>query len=91
MNGKHLGVKKMDKQYNISNIEFNRELIILSVDGKTYQIPIVQASKRLAEATDTERKMYRISPSGYGIHWYAIDEDLTTQGLIKLAEIAKTA
>ncbi|MCL1466597.1 DUF2442 domain-containing protein [Argonema galeatum] len=81
----------MDKQYNISNIDFNRELIILSVDGKTYQIPIVQASKRLAEATDIERKMYRISPSGYGIHWYAIDEDLTTQGLIKLAEIAKTA
>jgi len=35
--------------------------------------------------------MYRISPSGYGIHWYAIDEDLTTQGLIKLAEISKTA
>jgi hypothetical protein len=38
-----------------------------------------------------ERKMYRISTSGYGIHWYAIDEDLTTKGLIKLAEIAKTA
>jgi len=35
--------------------------------------------------------MYRISPSSYGIHWYAIDEDLTTQGLIKLAEIFKTA
>ena len=74
----------MDKQYNVSNIDFNGEWIILSVDGKTYQIPIAQASKRLAQATDIERKMYRISPSGYGIHWYAIDEDLTTQGLIKL-------
>ncbi|MCC5615142.1 DUF2442 domain-containing protein [Nostoc sp. CHAB 5836] len=81
----------MDKQCSVSNIDFNGELMTLSVDGKTYQIPIVQASKRLAQATDIERKMYRISPSGYGIHWYAIDEDLTTQGLIKLAEIAKTA
>ena len=81
----------MDKQYNISNIDFSEELIILSVDGKTYQIPIIQASKLLAQATDIERKMYRISPSGYGIHWYAIDEDLTTKGLIKLAEIPKTA
>jgi len=35
--------------------------------------------------------MYRISPSGYGIHWYAIDEDLTTKGLIQLAAISKTA
>ncbi|WP_201769169.1 MULTISPECIES: DUF2442 domain-containing protein [Aphanizomenonaceae] len=91
MNGKHLGIGKMDKQYNISNIDFNGELMILSVDGKTYQIPIIQVSKRLAQATDMERKMYRISTSGYGIHWYAIDEDLTTKGLIKLAEIAKTA
>lgn len=81
----------MDKQYNVSNIDFNGELMILSVDEKTYQIPIAQASKRLAQATDIERKMYRISPSGYGIHWSAIDEDLTTKGLIKLAEIAKTA
>jgi hypothetical protein len=91
MNGKHLGIGKMDKQYNVLNIDFNGELMILSVDEKTYQIPIAQASKRLAQATDIERKMYRISPSGYGIHWSAIDEDLTTKGLIKLAEIAKTA
>ncbi len=35
--------------------------------------------------------MYHICPSSYGIHWYVIDEDLTTQGLIKLAAIAKTA
>jgi hypothetical protein len=81
----------MDKRYNVSNIDFNGELMILSVDEKTYQIPIAQASKRLAQATDIERKLYRISPSGYGIHWSAIDEDLTTKGLIKLAEIAKTA
>jgi hypothetical protein len=91
MNGKHLGIGKMDKQYNVLNIDFNGELMILSVDEKTYQIPIAQASKRLAQATDIERKMYRISPSGYGIHWSAIDEDLTTKGLIKLAEISKTA
>ncbi|MEQ9357564.1 DUF2442 domain-containing protein [Coleofasciculus chthonoplastes] len=91
MNGKDLRINKMDKEYNISNIEFSEEFIVIAVDGKTYKIPIVKASKRLAEATDIERKMYRISPSGYGIHWYAIDEDLTTKGLIKLAEIAKTA
>lgn len=91
MNGKHLGSGKMDKQYNVSSIDFQGDFMILSVDGKTYQIPIVKASKRLAQATDIERKMYRISPSGYGIHWYLIDEDLTTKGLIKLAEIAKTA
>jgi hypothetical protein len=81
----------MDKQHNILSIDFVGEWMILSVDGQTYQIPINQASKRLAQATDIERKMYRISPSGYGIHWHAIDEDLTTKGLIQLAAISKTA
>jgi hypothetical protein len=81
----------MDKQYNVSNIDFSGEWIILSVNEETFEIPIVQASKKLAQATDIERKMYRISPSGYGIHWYAIDEDLTTKGLIKLATVTKTA
>ena len=81
----------MDKQYNVLNIDFGGEWIILSVNAEIYQIPIAQASKKLAQATDIERKMYHISPSGYGIHWYAIDEDLTTQGLIKLALIAQKA
>jgi len=79
----------MDKQYNVSNIEFSSEWMILSVNKETYRIPIIQASKKLAQATDIERKMYRISPSGYGIHWYTIDEDLTTKGLIKLATVAQ--
>lgn len=81
----------MDNQYNVSSIDFRGDWMILSVNEEIYQIPIVQASKKLAQATDIERKMYRISPSGYGIHWYAIDEDLTTKGLIKLATIAQTA
>jgi hypothetical protein len=91
MNGKHSGVSKMDKQYNVSDINFSGEWIILSVNEETYEILISQASKKLAQATDIERKMYRISPSGYGIHWYAIDEDLTIKGLIKLATVAKIA
>ena len=81
----------MDRQYNVSSIEFSGECMILSVNQETYQIPIAQASKKLTQATDIERKMYRISPSGYGIHWYAIDEDLTTKGLIKLATVAQIA
>jgi len=91
MNGKHSGANQMDKQYNVSNIEFSGEWIILSVNEEAYQISIAQASKKLAQATDIERKMYRISPSGYGIHWYAINEDLTTKGLIKLATVAQIA
>ncbi|MFI5222153.1 MAG: DUF2442 domain-containing protein, partial [Bacteroidia bacterium] len=30
-----------------------------------------------------ERGNFEISPSGYGIHWSLIDEDLSINGLIK--------
>jgi len=77
----------MNENYNILNIEFSEDWMTLSVNGQTYRILIAEASKQLVQATDIERRMYRISPSGYGIHWYAIDEDLTTKGLIQLAKI----
>lgn len=75
----------MNKFYNVQSIEFNQEWMTLTLDIATYQIPIKQISKRLYMATDTERNFYRISPSGYGIHWPAIDEDLSIKGLINLA------
>ena len=30
---------------------------------------------------------FKVSPSGYGIHWPLIDEDLSFNGLIKIAEV----
>ncbi|MGL4501474.1 MAG: DUF2442 domain-containing protein [Planktothrix sp.] len=43
-------------------------------------------SALLTSAQDIERKTYRISPSGYEIHWTILDEDLSINGLLKLAE-----
>jgi hypothetical protein len=75
----------MNRHHTIENLTFEREIMTLTVDGSVYQIPIDRASKRLAEATEVERKLYQISPSGYGIHWLTIDEDLSIDGLIRLA------
>lgn len=75
----------MNKFYNVQSVEFHQEWMILTLDIDTYQIPIKQISERLYTATDAERNFYKISPSGYGIHWPAIDEDLSIKGLINLA------
>jgi len=40
---------------------------------------------RLAQASERDRQLYRIAPSGYGIHWMALDEDLSIQGLLTIA------
>ncbi|MBX7175313.1 MAG: DUF2442 domain-containing protein [Saprospiraceae bacterium] len=31
-------------------------------------------------ASDADRRDYQLSPSGYGIHWPKLDEDLSING-----------
>jgi len=45
-------------------------------------VDLAQHSKRLANATQAQRERSEISPTGYGIHWPDIDEDLSVDGLI---------
>jgi len=55
------------------------------VDGKEITIPIDKVSKKLASANEIQRNLFIISPSGYGIHWPLIDEDLSIDALLKVA------
>jgi hypothetical protein len=59
--------------------------MLLTVDGQVYRVDLPSVSARLATAKDSARLSYSISPSGYGVHWPVIDEDLTIDGLIASA------
>jgi hypothetical protein len=50
-------------------------------DGRTLGIPLAWFP-RLLRATPAQRTSYRISPSGEGLHWEALDEDISVPGLI---------
>ena len=56
-------------------------------DGRTLSVPIGWYP-RLAYGTAEERANHRISGGGYGIHWPDIDEDLSTEGLLRGAPTA---
>ncbi len=73
----------MNKCHKIEKVSFVKEKLILNIDGKKYSFPLADISKRLAGASHTERENYEVSPSGYGIHWPLIDEDLSVDGLIR--------
>jgi hypothetical protein len=38
---------------------------------------------RLLHATPEQRAHWRIAGGGYGIHWPDVDEDLSTEGLLR--------
>ncbi len=51
-------------------------------DGRTITVPLAWYP-RLLYATFEQRANWRIAGAGYGIHWPDIDEDLSTQGLLR--------
>lgn len=60
----------------------NGTVLELLVDGRMYEIDLTKQSERLALATPEQLKDFTVSPSGYGIHWPQLDEDLAIDPLI---------
>jgi Protein of unknown function (DUF2442) len=73
---------EMIRHHDIEKILFRDDTMILTVDGKEYSFALKDISQKLAKASTAERAVHEISPSGYGIHWPLIDEDLSIDGLL---------
>lgn len=70
------------KIHMVKKIKFEKDSMTLNVDGKEYTVKLTRISKKLANATAEEKEKFIISPSGYGIHWPALDEDLAIDAII---------
>jgi hypothetical protein len=57
-------------------------LSVRLMDGRTISVPLVWYP-RLSNATKRQRDNWQISGGGYGIHWEEIDEDISTEGLLR--------
>lgn len=68
----------------IEDLKFDSEFMYLTLNDEQIRIPLHLASQKLNKANESERQDYKISPSGYGIHWPKIDEDLSISGLLAL-------
>jgi hypothetical protein len=65
-------------------IQFEGNELIILKNGQRKVVDLKVVSSKLLDASEGERNLYRISPSGYGIHWPLIDEDLSIEKLLKL-------
>ena len=57
-------------------------LVVELMDGRAIAAPLAWYP-RLANATAEQRNNWKISGAGLGIHWPEIDEDLSTEGLLR--------
>ena len=62
-------------------------LIVDLADGRTIAVPLAWYP-RLLHATPEQRGHWQRSGGGYGIHWPDVDEDLSTEGLLRGAPSA---
>ena len=51
-------------------------------DGRTITVPLAWYP-RLLHATPSQRANWKIAGAGYGIHWPDVDEDLSSEGLLR--------
>ncbi|MFZ0930195.1 MAG: DUF2442 domain-containing protein [Syntrophobacteraceae bacterium] len=60
------------------------------MDGRTITAPLAWYP-RLLHATVDQRANWRIAGGGYGIHWPDIDEDLSSQRLLRGAPAPRSS
>lgn len=65
-------------------------LIVDLMDGRTISVPLAWYP-RLFVASPTARANWERCGGGYGIHWPDLDEDLSTEGLLRGAPAPKAA
>ena len=78
-----MGILALAADERVASIEFTEDaLSVALMDGRVITVPLVWYP-RLLDATEAERNNWQISGGGYGIHWPEIDEDLSTEGLLR--------
>ncbi|MDP9267343.1 MAG: DUF2442 domain-containing protein [Acidobacteriota bacterium] len=67
----------------VAGVEVSTDAITVSLkDGRAISAPLAWFP-RLLHATASQRANWKIVGRGHGIHWPEIDEDVSTEGLLR--------
>jgi hypothetical protein len=78
-----MGILALAADERIADVEISEdELSVRLRDGRKISVPLAWYP-RLLKATADQRKHWQISGGGYGIRWEEIDEDLSSEGLLR--------
>jgi hypothetical protein len=75
-------VKKKERIFATTIWFEENKLCVRLADGREISVPI-DWFPRLRDATAKERSDWRMIGDGQGIHWSAIDEDISVAGLLE--------
>ena len=73
----------MNENPSVRELFFVKDSVIVFFDGYEVIIRLADISDKLLAASDFERSIYTISPSGHDIHWPILEEDISVNELMK--------
>jgi len=78
-----MGILALAADERVAGVEFTDHSMSVALrDGRTITVPLAWYPK-LLHASKTARRNWKVSGGGYGLHWPALDEDLSTEGLLR--------
>jgi Protein of unknown function (DUF2442) len=78
-----VGILALGADERVAEVAFTDEALSVTLkDGRTIIVPLTWYP-RLLHATAQQRNHWKIAGGGYGIHWPELDEDLSTEGLLR--------
>jgi Protein of unknown function (DUF2442) len=78
-----MGILAIRADERVKNVYFTEETVSVDLmDGRIITVPLVWYP-RLLNATPDQRANWEVCGGGYGIHWEDIDEDLSTEGMLR--------
>jgi hypothetical protein len=78
-----MGVSEPKPGERVKDVRFTEDTMSVDLlDGRTIVVPLVWYPK-LLDASPEQRKNWKLSGAGFGIHWPDTDEDLSTEGLLR--------
>jgi hypothetical protein len=78
-----MGTSEIKPGERVKNVHFTEDSLSVDlVDGRTITVPLAWYP-RLLHATVKQRQNWQVCGGGFGINWPDIDEDLSTEGLLR--------
>lgn len=78
-----MGTLALSADERVRDVRFSEDSVTVDLmDGRTISVPL-EWYPRLAGASPEQLRNWTVSAAGYGIHWPDIDEDLSTEGMLR--------
>ena len=78
-----MGILALSADERVREVRVSEDALTVDLmDGRTISVPLVWYPRPFG-GTPKQRSNWKVCAAGYGIHWPDLDEDLSTEGLLR--------